>query len=88
MKSYRPVSNLSYASEVIEKVVSSSILSFLADSNKSNPFQSAYRKNHSIETALLRIHNDILTTMDKGRVTALTFLDLSAAFDTIDHTIL
>ena len=50
-------------------------------------FQSAYRKHHSTESALLNIHNDILN-MAKGSVTALTLLDLSAAFDTIDHTIL
>ena len=51
-------------------------------------FQSAYRKHHSTESALLNIYNDILINMDKGSVTALTFLDLSPAFDTIDHTIL
>ena len=51
-------------------------------------FQSAYRKHHSTESALLNIHNDILLNMTKGSVTALTVLDLSAAFDTIDHTIL
>ena len=51
-------------------------------------YQSAYRKFHSTETALLKIHNDILSSMDDGRVTALTLLDLSAAFETIDHTIL
>ena len=50
--------------------------------------QSAYRKQHSTESALLKIHNDILLNMAKGSVTALTLLDLSAAFDTIDHTIL
>ena len=51
-------------------------------------FQSAYRKHHSTESALLNIHNDILLNMAKGSVTALTLLDLSTAFDTIDHTIL
>ena len=51
-------------------------------------FQSAYRKYHSIESALLNIHNDILLNMAKGSVNVLTLLDLSAAFDTIDHTIL
>ena len=50
--------------------------------------QSAYRKFHSTETALLKIHSDILASMDAGKVTALTLLDPSAAFDTIDHTIL
>ena len=51
-------------------------------------FQSAYRKGHSTESALLNIHNDILLNMAKlGSVTALTLLDLSTAFNTIDHTI-
>ena len=51
-------------------------------------FQSAYRKHHSTKSAFLNIHNDIVLNMAKGSVTALTLLDLSAAFDTIDHTIL
>ena len=51
-------------------------------------FQSAYRKHHSTESALLNIYNDILLNMAKGSVTALTLLDLSATSDTIDHTIL
>ena len=51
-------------------------------------FQSAYRKHHSTESALLNIHNDFLLNMAKGSVTTLTLLDLSAVFDTIDHTIL
>ena len=46
------------------------------------------RKFHSTETALLRVHNDISVSLDKGHVTALTLLDLSAALDTIDHTTL
>ena len=51
-------------------------------------FQSAYRKHHSTESALLNIPNDILLNTAKGSVTALTLLDYSTAFDTIDHTIL
>ena len=54
----------------------------------SNDLQSAYKRFHSPETALLKIHNDIVDNMDNGKVTALTLLDLSAAFDTIDHLIL
>ena len=45
----------------------------------------AYRNHHSTESAPLKVHNDIIISMDKGEVTALTLLDLSAAFDTIDH---
>ena len=57
-------------------------------SKLSNHYQSAYKTFHSTETALLKIHNDILSSMDNDKVTALTLLDLSAAFDTINHTIL
>src|SRR2546426_1075611 len=52
------------------------------------PYQSAYRPFHSTETALLRIYNDILLSIDQQKVSALVLLDLSAAFDTIDHQIL
>ena len=59
----------------------------IESTNKSNNFQSAYKQLHSTGTAL-KIHNNVLTAMDSGKVTALTLLDLSAAFDTIDHSIL
>ena len=88
MKNYRPVSNLSFLSKILEKLVASRLNSHINSSHISNDYQSAYRKFHSTETALLKIHNDILSSMDDGRVTALTLLDLSAAFDTIGHTIL
>ena len=88
MKNYRPVSNLSFLSKVLEKVVVNQLNTHINSSNTSNQYQSAYRKFHSTETALLKIHSDILASMDAGKVIALTLLDLSAALDTIDHTIL
>ena len=51
-------------------------------------YQSAYRKKHSTETALLCIKSDIHMSLARGKPTALMLLDLSAAFDTVDHTIL
>lgn len=51
-------------------------------------FQSAYRKYHSTETALLRVMNDILLKMNSQHVTLLVLLDLSAAFDTMSHDVL
>ena len=53
-----------------------------------DPLQSAYRVVHSTETALFRIHNDILRIMDSSRAFFLVMLDLSAAFNTLDHEIL
>ena len=88
MKNDRPVTNLSFLSKVLEKVVVNQLNTHINSSNTSNQYQSAYRKFHSNETVLLKMHSDILASMDAGRVTALTLLDLPAAFDTIDHTIL
>ena len=50
-----------------------------------SPLQSAYRKCHSTETALLKLTNDIMESIDSGKITILTALDMSAAFDTLDH---
>ena len=88
LKNYRPVSNLSFISKVVEKVVASRLLTHVELNDLSNPNQSAYKKNHSTETTLLKITNDISTNMEKKRVTVLTLLDLSAAFNTIDHAAL
>ena len=60
--------------------------SHINSSNISNHDQPAYRKFHPTETAFLKIHNDILALMYSVKVTALILLDLSAAFDTVDHT--
>ena len=88
MKNYRPVSNLRFLSKILEEDVANRLNSHINSSHTSNDYQSAYRKFHSTETALFKIHNDILSSMGDGRVTALNLLDLSAALDTIDHTIL
>ena len=79
------VSNLSFLSKVIEKVIPIRILGYILDNNIVDSFQSAYRAGHSCETALLRVYNDIVTTVGKGNGSFLVLLDLSAAFDTIDH---
>ena len=88
MKTYRRLSNLSLLSKVRKRVVCSRLNSHINSSNTSNHDQSAYGKFHSTETDLLKIHNDILSSMDDGSVTALTLLDISAVFNTIDHDIL
>ena len=75
-------------SKIVEKLVSGQLVGYLQSSNLMPCFQSAYRRHHSTETALLRVISDIVGAVDRGCVTLLGLLDLSAAFDTVDHTIL
>ena len=86
---FRPVSNLSFVFKLIERAVFNQIHGHLVCNNFYPAAQSAYRRNHSIETALLKVTNDILLNyMNKQHVTILLLLDLSAAFDTVDRSIL
>ena len=61
---------------------------FLMTNHLDETFQTAYKEFHSTETALLRVHNDILCSLDQNKSVILLLLDLSAAFDTVDHAIL
>ena len=88
LKNYRPVSNLNFLSKLVEKVVAHQLVSHLQQFNLLETFQSAYKPYHSTETALVRVSNDILRAIDNKQCVLLTLLDLSAAFDTIDHSIL
>ena len=60
----------------------------ISNNDNIEKFQSAYKEDHSTETALLKVVNDLLCFIDKGNISVLTMLDPSAAFDTIDRTIL
>lgn len=86
--SYRPITNIAFMSKSLERVASTQTTSYLLENGLFAKFQSAYRMFHSTETAMLRVTNDILCDIDSGREVVLVLLDLSAAFDTIDHTIL
>ena len=88
LKNYRPVSNLKFLGKVIEGAVIQQYIEHLNDNNLHDSKQSAYKPFHSTETLLTKIHNDIMLNSHKGEVTMLVLLDLSAAFDTIDHNIL
>ena len=81
LKKYRPVSNLSFLSKVIEKVKSVRILKHIEANDIIDNFQSAYKSGHSCETALIRVYNDIVTAIGKGNGSGLVLLDLSAAFE-------
>ena len=88
LKHYRPVSNLSFLSKVVESVIASQLRKHLEDNDLLEKMQSAYRAKHSTETAMIRILNDLLRGVDKKSGMLLILLDLSAAFDTVDHQIL
>ena len=85
---YRPVSNLPFISKVVEKCMLLQLSRHCEDFNLQPDYQSAYRENYSCETAVLRISNDILWAFERQSITSLVAIDLSAAFDTVDHAIL
>ena len=85
---FRPISNLVMVSKVIEKAVSVQLTDHVRTHHLEEWFQSAYRIHHSTETALVKVQNDILRAIDDNRSVLLLLLDLSAAFDTVDHSTL
>ena len=85
---FRPISNLKVVSKIIEKAVSCQLSDYLRDNDLEESFQSAYKRFHSTETALLRVQNDILCEIDNQKCVILLLLDMSAAFDTVDHKLL
>ena len=85
MKSYRPISNLSVISKLLERLVSKQLMTYLKDRNLLPDLQSAYRSYHSTETAVLKVMSDISQSLDAGNLAVLVLLDLSAAFDSVDH---
>ena len=87
-ENYRPISNLSFMSKLLERIVAKQLLEHITENDLDVKCQSAYKAFHSTETALLRVQNNILQSMDRNEVAILIMLDLSAAFDTVDINIL
>ena len=87
LKNYRPVANMHFTSKLLEKCVASQVSDYISANNLGEPMQSAYRAHHSTETALAKVHNDIQLAIDNQKIVLLLMLDLSAAFDTVDHGI-
>ena len=87
-KNYHPVSNLAYISKLLEWVVCGQLTQHVEGTGNVEPMQSAFRPNYSTEMALLCVKTDLLDAIDKKEVTCLVLLDLSAAFDTVNHSIL
>ena len=88
MTNYRPVSNLQFISKIVEKVTLDQFTQHCNRNSLLPNYQSAYRQYHSCETSLVKLVNDILWAMEKQLVTVVVILDLSAAFDTVNHDLL
>jgi len=85
VSSYHPISNVPYISKLIERVVVSCLSHHMSTFNLLPAEQSAYRSFQTTESTLLSIHNNLVCAIDSGKVSLLVLLDLSAAFDTVDH---
>ena len=82
------MSNLPFLSKVLEKVVLKQVQAHLSSNDLIDVFQSAYRKDHSTETAVLSVLDSLLVQNDERKVSLVALLDLSAAFDTLDHSVM
>ena len=82
------MANITFVGKLIEKIACSRLTEHMDLNNLADPYQSAYRALHSTESALIKVKNDIMFSIDQNRAVLLVLLDLSAAFDTIDHNIL
>ena len=87
-KNYRPVSNLQFVGKLAEKAAAQQLTSHMHDHNVNDPLQSAYRQGHCTETALIKVKDDITRSIDRDEGVLMAMLDLSAAFDTVDHEVL
>ena len=85
---YRPISNFSFLGKTIETAAKKQLIAHMETLNVLPEDQSAYREFHSTETALCSIVSDLLEYMDNGKCAILILLDLSAAFNTVDHKLL
>ena len=86
LKNYRPISNLSFLSKLLEKCVYGQINEHLLANQLLSQFQSAYRQYYSSKTAMVKVHNDIVQLLDSNLNVMVMSFDLSCTFDTVDHT--
>src|SRR6218665_2862367 len=88
LSNYRPISNLSFLSKLTERIVLARLNDYLSSNSLLNPHQSGFTKHHFTETLLVSLYNKLISAVSHQQVSCLYLLDISAAFDTIDHNIL
>ena len=86
LSNYRPIFH--FLSKLIERVAASQLYEHLEANRLHIPVQSAYRQKHSTESALVRLFNDLLICVDKEMAAIVVYLEISAAFGTVDHFLL
>src|SRR6218665_2241036 len=85
---YPPISTLSFLSKLTERIVLPRLNDYLSSNSLLTPHQSGFTKHHSTETLLVSLYNKLVSAVSHQQVSCLCLLDISAAFDTIDHNIL
>ena len=88
LKHDRPVANIKFMSKVIKKAASCQVTSYIDSNGLRENYQSSYKRFHSTETALVKVKSDFLQYVDNNKTVLSLLLDMSAAFDTVDHPIL
>ena len=88
LNNYRPVSNLAFIPKVIERAVAFHLNKYLINDYLNESLETVHKSANSTETALVRVKNDIMMSIDQAKPVILVLLDLSAAFDTVDHNVL
>ena len=88
LKTYRPITNIPFLSKILEKVVAKQLTNHMSKYGLHDCFQSAYRPGHSTETVLLTVKDYMQSAFDNREGMLLVMLDMSAAFDTLNHAIL
>ena len=87
-KNYRPVAILPVFSKVLERVIFNQVVRYISANNLIHPSHHAYRSNHNTTTALIQMYDIWLDSLEKAEMAGLCFLDMSAAFDIVDHPLL
>ncbi|KAF7246247.1 Kappa-type opioid receptor [Varanus komodoensis] len=85
---YRPVANIPFLGKVLEWVVAGQLQALLDETDYLDPFQSGFRPGYGTESALVTLYDDLCRERDRESASLLVLLDLSVAFDTIEHGIL